>query len=125
MHERHSVKSKLQRVVSKQNIVEGGSYVTLQTRRKEIMLMNMYSILNLLYTSGAKSKLVALTLKDIHEAMLEEVEKISEKTVYKNIRKLSECGYIAEGLRHGNAKSFYVTAKGIDWMKELEAEVDE
>ena len=104
---------------------EGGSYVTLQTRRKKIMLMNMYSILNLLYTSGAKSKLVALTLKDIHEAMLEEVEKISEKTVYKNIRKLSECGYIAEGLRHGNAKSFYVTAKGIDWMKELEAEVDE
>lgn len=92
---------------------------------EEKELIKMYSILNLLYSSGAKSKLVAATLKDIQEALEESGEKMSGKTVYLNVRKLSREGYIAEGLKHGNAKSFYITAHGIEWMKDVEGDVDE
>lgn len=92
--------------------------------QEDNVLIKMYTILNLLYTSDCKSKLVAATLKQIHEALGEAGEKMSEKTVYLNIRKLSASGYIAEGLLHGNAKSFYITSLGIDWMKEVEGESD-
>lgn len=87
--------------------------------------MHMYDILNLLYASGAKSKLVAATQKQIQEALEQDDNKLCDRTVYNNIRKLSEKGFIAEGLLHGNAKSYYITAEGISWMREVEKEVSE
>lgn len=88
-------------------------------------MMHMYDILNLLYASGAKSKLVAATQKQIQEALEQNDNKLCGRTVYNNIRKLSERGFIAEGLLHGNAKSYYVTTDGILWMREVEKEASE
>lgn len=85
----------------------------------------MYTILYLLYSGGAKSKLVAATQKQIQEELEKEGEKLCERTIYNNIRKLAKKGFIAEGLLHGNAKSYYVTTEGIKWMREIEREVSE
>lgn len=87
--------------------------------------MHMYDILNLLYASGAKSKLVAATQKQIKETLEQDDNKLCDRTVYNNIRKLAEKGFIAEGLLHGNAKSYYITTEGISWMREMEEEVSE
>ena len=86
--------------------------------------MHMYNILYLLYSSGAKSRLVAATQKQIQETLARDGDRLCDRTIYNNIRKLAKLGYIAEGLLHGNAKSYYITADGIEWMKETEAEVN-
>lgn len=88
-------------------------------------MIRMYNILNLLYSGGAKSKLVAATQKQIQEELAQNGETICDRTIYNNIRKLVKQGFIAEGLLHGNAKSFYITVAGIEWMREIETEVDE
>ena len=82
----------------------------------------MYSILNILYSNGAKSKLYALSQKDIIEALEIEDEKWCDKTVYNKIRLMVNKKYIMEGLKQVNAKTFYITQAGIDWMKEMEGE---
>lgn len=87
--------------------------------------MHMYTILYILYSNGAKSKLVAATQKQIQDALEADGEKLCDRTVYNNIRKLANKGFIAEGLLHSNAKSYYITTAGIKWMKEIEAEVNE
>lgn len=86
-------------------------------------MIRMYNILNLLYSNGAKSKLIAATQKQIQEELAQNGEKLCDRTVYNNIRKLSKQGFIAEGLLHGNAKSYYITTVGIEWMREIETEV--
>ena len=85
--------------------------------------MHMYNILYLLYSSGAKSRLVVATQRQIQETLMQDGDKMCDRTIYNNIRKLAKLGYIAEGLLHGNAKSYYITADGIAWMKETETEV--
>lgn len=102
---------------------EGDGCVTFQKKRGDT-LMHMYNILYLLYSSGAKSKLVAATQRQIQETLARDSDKMCDRTIYNNIRKLAKLGYIAEGLLHGNAKSYYITAEGIAWMKETEAEVN-
>ena len=54
----------------------------------------MYSILNILYTNKAQSKLYALTQKDIEEALIADGEKWCERTVYNSAEETyhSECG---------------------------------
>lgn len=86
--------------------------------------MHMYNILYLLYSSGAKSRLVAATQKQIQETLARDGDRLCDRTIYNNIRRLAKLGYIAEGLLHGNAKSYYITADGIEWMKETEAEAN-
>lgn len=84
----------------------------------------MYSILNILYSNGANSKLYALSQKDIIEALEAEDEKWCERTIYNKLRELLEKQFILEGLKRVNAKTFYISQEGIDWMKEVEGEND-
>ena len=88
-------------------------------------MIHMYNILNLLYSNGAKSKLVAATQRPIQEELAHNGTKLCDRTVYKNIRKLVSKGFIDEGLRRRNEKSYYVTAAGAEWMREIEKEVCE
>ena len=83
-------------------------------------MRTMYLILNILYSNGAKSKLYALSQKDIIEALEADGEKWSERTIYNKIRELSKNRYILDGLRQGNAKTFYISNAGINWMKDVE-----
>lgn len=85
-------------------------------------MRTMYSILNILYRNGAKSKLYALSQKDIMEALEAEGEKWSERTIYNKIRELSSKKLILDGLRQGNSKTFYIGQEGIEWMKEMEGD---
>ena len=79
----------------------------------------MYSILNILYTNKAQSKLYALTQKDIEEALIADGEKWCERTVYNKIRAL-----VKQGLRKSNSNTFYLTSEGIEWMKEVEGDTE-
>lgn len=88
-------------------------------------MIHMYEILHLLYKNGAKSKLVAATQRQIQEELALSGKKLCDRTVYNNIRKLSAKGFIADGITHGNAKSYHITTEGIQWMLEMEAEVNE
>lgn len=88
-------------------------------------MIHMYNILNLLYSNGAKSKLVAATQKQIQEELAYNGMQVCERTVYNNIRKLSKEGLIEAGISHGNAKSYYISSKGIAWMRDMEEEVSE
>lgn len=88
-------------------------------------MIHMYNILNLLYHNEMKSKLVAATQKQIQEELANSGVKLCDRTVYNNIRKLANQGFIEEGLRRRNEKSYYVTAAGVEWMKEVEKEVCE
>ena len=85
----------------------------------------MYSILNILYSNGAKSKLYALSQKDIIEALAADGEHWNERTIYNKLRELLANNLILEGLKRGNAKTFYIDQVGIDWMKEMQGDCDE
>ena len=80
----------------------------------------MYLILNVLYSTDAKSKLYAFTRDEITEILKEDGEEWSERTIYNKTRELAKKGYILEGLPKGNRKTFYIGQAGIDWMKEVE-----
>lgn len=84
----------------------------------------MYSILNILYSNKAQSKLYALTQKDIIEALAADGEGWNERTVYNKLRELSKQNLVCEGLKKVNAKTFYISQAGIDWMKEMEGDTD-
>ncbi len=88
-------------------------------------MIHMYEILHLLYENGAKSKLVAATQRQIQEELANAGMELCDRTVYNNIRKLAKQGFIGEGITRGNAKSYHITTEGIEWMREMEAEVKE
>lgn len=81
-----------------------------------------YEILNVLYQMGAKSKLVAATQKMIKEGLLEVDIDYTDKTIYKHLRELLDLGYVKYGMNQLNAKTYYITAKGVEWVKAMEAE---
>jgi Fe2+ or Zn2+ uptake regulation protein len=84
----------------------------------------MYSILNILFSNKANSQLYALTQVDIEEALIADGEEWCERTVYNKIRALVKQGYVKEGLRKGNANTFYLTPEGIEWMKDVEGDTE-
>lgn len=101
-------------------------YLLEGARKEEFKLRILYDILNVLYSNGAKSKLIALTQKQIQsEVQKDDGETYNERTIYSRLQELKKKGYIEEGLRIGNAKSFYISKAGIDWIVDIEKEVDE
>ena len=44
----------------------------------------------------------------------------TEKTIYLHLRELIRLGYVKYGIMKLNAKTYYVSAKGLEWMKEME-----
>lgn len=89
-----------------------------------IKMRIMYSVLNILYSNKARSKLYALTQKDIIEALAADGEMWSERTIYNKLKALEEQKFIATGLRQSNSNTYYVTSEGINWMKEVEGDTE-
>lgn len=85
----------------------------------------MYLILNLLYRNDAKSKVVALTLKQIQEILEAEGDKYNIRTVSYKIKELKQDGYIKDGMKEKNANTYYISADGIEWLKQMEEEEGE
>lgn len=125
MREKHSAKRvERKKFPHKWGKVNQKSVFNSRNRRDKSMI-HMYNILNLLYHNDMKSKLVAATQKQIQEELANNGTKLCDRTVYNNIRKLVKQGLIEEGLPRGNAKSYYVTTAGVEWMREVEKEVCE
>lgn len=85
----------------------------------------MYLILNLLYNADAKSKLIALTQKQIIEALKEDGNSWNERTIYNRLKEMLQKGYVGEGMKCGNAMTYYIRIEGINFMKEMESEETE
>lgn len=85
----------------------------------------MYLILNLLYNADAKSKLIALTQREIMEALKADGNAFSERTIYNRLKDLLNNGYVGIGMKNGNAMTYYILQPGIAFMKEMEAETKE
>ena len=79
-----------------------------------------YEILNILYHMEAWSKIVAATQKEIIAALAGEKVIFTEKTIYLHLRELIRLGYVKYGIMKLNAKTYNVSAKGLEWMKEME-----
>ena len=84
-----------------------------------------YLILNLLYTSDAKSKLIAMPIKDIQTVMEQEGDGYCWKTIYNSIRELLKKEFLKEGMKMGNKSTYYISKEGIKWMREVEEEEDD
>lgn len=86
----------------------------------------MYSILSLLYREGVNSKLVSLTQKEIQKCLEDEGEKYCDRTMYLKCTELLKNGFIKEGMKNKNARTFYIGADGIEWLSEMQkSEVEE
>ena len=85
----------------------------------------MYLILNLLYNADAKSKLIALTQKQIIEALKEDGNSWNDRTIYNRLKEMLQMGYVGEGMKSGNAMTYYIRIEGINFMKEMESEETE
>ncbi len=85
-----------------------------------------YLILNLLYRSEAKSKLIAATQQNIVEGLAAEGEKYTSRTIYEHLRKLLKLEYVKNGIPGANAAyTYYITKAGMNWLKEMETEETE
>ena len=83
------------------------------------MIRILYDILDFLVDSGAKSKVKAMTLKEIQEGIIKENtedENYNERTIYNRLNELIEKGLISNGLRKGNAHTYFISKDGLEWM---------
>lgn len=46
-------------------------------------------------------------------------DELSKATLYKVFKKLEELGYVKQGVRRGNSKTFFITLDGANAVKEL------
>ena len=81
-----------------------------------------YLILKIMCDTNSKSKLNALTQKQIVEALKDNDCLRNERTVYNNLKEMLKKGYVGEGMKCGNAMTYYVRIEGINFMKEMESE---
>lgn len=85
----------------------------------------MYEILNLLYTQEAKSKLIALTKKQIQQILAENGDVYVDRTIWNKLKAMSDNGLVCEGMKMGGSKTYYISTNGIQFLKDMERNVDE
>lgn len=68
-----------------------------------------YSIMGILKTKKAVDMIHGLTVYEISD--FEKVTKTA--TIHKKVKKLQDLGYLAEGVKAGRAKTYYLTEAGI------------
>lgn len=95
--------------------------------RMEVKNVNVtsYLILSWLYRTEAKSKIIAATKNMILDGLAEEGTSYCDKTIYNKLRELIQGGYVKNGMQLGNTYTYYITAKGMNWLKEMEEEETE
>lgn len=100
---------------------------TINHSRMEVRILKVisYLILSWLYRTDAKSKIIAATRKMILDGLAEEGTGYCDKTIYNNLRNLIQGGYVKNGMPVGNTYTYYITSKGMNWLKEMEEEETE
>ena len=71
-----------------------------------------YVILEILKSENAIDMMYGRSIYEIKDS--EKVSKIG--TIYKEVKKLQKYGYIAEGVKAGRAKTYYLTKEGINML---------
>ena len=56
---------------------------------------------------------------------LQKKEQVIVITIYNNLRNLIQGGYVKNGMPVGNTYTYYITSKGMNWLKEMEEEETE
>ena len=77
-----------------------------------------YVILGILHSKGATAMMYGQSIYEIKES--EKISKIG--TIYKEVKKLQKFGYVAEGVKAGRAKTYYLTKEGINIKKKKKGE---
>ncbi len=89
------------------------------------MKLISYLILSWLYRNDAKSKIISATKKMIVDGLAEEGTSYCDRTIHNNIKQLMADGYVKDGITKGCANTYYITTKGMKWLKEVEEEETE
>lgn len=84
-----------------------------------------YLILSWLYRNDAKSKIIAATKKMILDGLAEEGTSYCDRTIHNNLKQLMQDGYVKNGVTKGCAFTYYITTKGMTWLKDMEQEETE
>lgn len=71
-----------------------------------------YVILGILKSKNAIDIMYGQSIYEIKES--EKISKIG--TIYKEVKKLQKFGYVAEGVKAGRAKTYYLTKGGINML---------
>lgn len=79
-----------------------------------------FLVLSILKVNGASNKLCSMSVREIMET--ERDCGYKENTIFKKIKEFERAGYICRGLKEGHAYTFYITAKGCDFLEELKYE---
>lgn len=68
-----------------------------------------YTILGILRTKKATDKVHGVTVKEVTA-----LERISRpNTIHKRIKEMQSSGYVAEGVKAGRAKTYFITELGL------------
>ena len=74
-------------------------------------------ILSLLKNMQATSMASAVTLHEIQSSC--DLQK-SYTTLFRNVKQFTQAGYIQEGLQDYKSKTYYITNKGLNLLKEVQ-----
>lgn len=73
-----------------------------------------FLILSVLSKNEAVDKVSAMTAKEITDA---EDFGYKDNTIFKKITEFESMGYVAAGYKEGKAKTFYITDRGKEFLK--------
>lgn len=73
-----------------------------------------FLVLSILFRNNALDRISAMTVKEIAAA---EDLGYRDNTIFKKIILFEEMGYVAAGYKEGRARTFYITDRGIKFLK--------
>lgn len=79
-----------------------------------------YVILAILKSENATDMMYGRSIYEIKDS--EKVSKIG--TIYKEVKKLQKFGYVAEGVKAGRAKTYYLTKEGINMLPDKKERIN-
>lgn len=91
------------------------------------MTRGCVNILLQLNSMGAKSPLLSMTQQELTVGWESEIDSRipPRSTFHADLRYLISQGYLSYGPSSGRSKAYYISAKGIDYLVNLEVESDE
>lgn len=88
-----------------------------------VFTLKEISILDILLKHDRTSKMRSLKIVNFYKLLSEKQDgKQSMATIRRNVKRLMEIGLVAEGMKNGREKSYYITQLGRDFIYELNEE---
>lgn len=74
------------------------------------------SIMQILENKSADNAAFGMTILELTDE-IKEITSKSRMTIYRRLRNLTQCGYVAKGVLENHADTFYLTDKGNKALK--------